>query len=79
MTITEKLRSFADLKEDWDSYGALPIGPHNIVVAEVIIEAFGLSDDNASVVPSNCGGVEIAWSMRSGAAMSVCISEDQDD
>jgi hypothetical protein len=51
------LKSFSDLKPDWDSYGAESIDPDAIEATQVFIEA--IQNGSASVFPTPNGGCQI--------------------
>lgn len=60
----ERLRSFQELEEDWDSYGAARIHPIAIRTAKAIIEDLSLrSADHVPfhVAPMPNGGVQMEW------------------
>ncbi len=61
-----KLRGFAQLELDWDSYGARPIAPEAIALAEKLLHAAGATEQSpeyeCSIAPTHSGGVRIDWS-----------------
>jgi len=56
-TYDERLKSFAELQEDWDSYGASPINPDAIEGTKVLLDA--IRDGEAQVFPTRDGGCQI--------------------
>jgi len=58
--LSSKLDELAELKPDWNSYGALPITPSAIAVAHSIL-------DNIQVVPTVDGGIQFEIDPRRDA------------
>lgn len=54
--MTERIESFRELKQDWDSYGAVPIKANSIELALAV--ARSLPGDDWFVGPVNDGSVE---------------------
>ena len=52
MALRERINSFAELKDNWDSYGSRPIDPRAIEAAKQIIGGW-------QAVPMNGGGVQL--------------------
>lgn len=69
----ERLREFTSLRDDWDSYGAVPISAVAIerareMAAEIISKhALSIRPDDYSfdVVPTPDGGVQLEWGVGS--------------
>jgi hypothetical protein len=61
----ETLRGFATLPEGWDSYGAKSIEPHVVDAAiELLRRIVQHNTLKPSVVPTNCGGIQIEWHIQ---------------
>ncbi len=59
---------FVGLKEDWDSYGGIPITPEAITTAKQIIADAGKCID-AEVGPLPNGGIDIEWEIGDRALL----------
>ncbi len=52
------------LKRDWDSYGARPIEPRNVVaMLEFLVRVMANDTPAPSVVPTSRGSVQVEWHM----------------
>lgn len=51
-----KLKKLADLKDNWDSYGAIPIKKLSIIKAGELLEKL---DYNFIIVPTSDGGIQL--------------------
>jgi len=60
---TSKIAALADLKEDWDSYGAAAIAPAAVAAAQnfVATRLKGTPVPPPAVVPTSAGGVQLEW------------------
>ena len=57
-----KLRSFLDLPEGWDSYGGLPIRASALKTAMKLLCSVAAANVRPpSVVPTSAGGVQLEW------------------
>ena len=54
-SLEEKIDSFSELKENWDTYGAPAISPKAIEIAHRVVHCLG--EGNWTVVPTINGGV----------------------
>lgn len=59
--IRSKLAAYADLKPDWDGYGAAPISNIAIAKTEELVSELPCEIGNPKVVPVNDGSINIAW------------------
>ena len=50
----KKLKRISELKENWDSYGAGPIDPRAVEIAEFLLPLYA----DFSIVPTNEGGIQ---------------------
>lgn len=82
--VQQKLRLFADLQPDWDSYEALAISETAIVTAQALLgdlslrpSAFGSrSLVPFSIAPVATGGINIEWRREDAAALELWIGPD---
>ena len=67
--LSPTLRTMSDileLEDNWNSYGAPPIGPVCVLTAlEFLKDAMADDTPTPSVVPTSCGGVQIEWHVNS--------------
>ena len=59
-----RIDGFADLTEDWDSYGAPPIAPSAIEATKRVLTI--LSEVKVQTAPTCQGGISIEWHGPSG-------------
>ena len=66
----KRLAELTALEADWDSYGAVPVSPQSLTMAEQIIQQmvtrFDARGVPTEVMPIADGGVQVEWHGRSG-------------
>lgn len=76
--LVQKIESFADLEEGWDSYGADPISTEAIESAKRLL--FQLTEDHRlpdGVSPNTGGGVDLFWIDQTVQTPDLYIDTDQ--
>ena len=58
--IVERIKSFRELKQNWDGYGAEPLEPSVIVAALHFVDLIGCSP-NIKVFPTALGTIQFEW------------------
>lgn len=58
--IVERIKSFRELKQNWDGYGAEPLEPSVIVAALHFVDLIGCSP-NIEVFPTALGTIQFEW------------------
>ena len=58
--IVERIKSFRELKQNWDVYGAEPLKPSAIVAALHFVDLIGCSP-NIEVFPTALGTIQFEW------------------
>ena len=58
--IVERIKSFRELKQNWDGYGAEPLDPSVIVAALHFVDLIGCSP-NIEVFPTALGTIQFEW------------------
>lgn len=58
--IVERIKSFRELKQNWDGYGAEPLKPSVIVAALHFVDLIGCSP-NIEVFPAALGTIQFEW------------------
>ena len=77
--LAQKIKSFADLQDNWDSYGACKISELAINRANEIIWLLRLGTDCVEgVVPTNSGGIQFEIITPKGERYNICIEEVND-
>lgn len=74
--IDKKLREFLEFKEDWDSYGALPI-PEEVAhkALDLLLKSDLKNIPQPYVIPAKDGGVNYEWDFN-GKFLSVEVRKD---
>jgi hypothetical protein len=72
-----EISALANLKENWDSYGARPIDPRCAEATTNLLLAILDSDTpRPSVVPTNRGGIQLEWH-RAGADLEIEVESPE--
>ena len=58
--IIERIKSFRELKQNWDGYGAEPLEPSVIIAALHFVDLIGCSP-NIEVFPTALGTIQFEW------------------
>ena len=58
--IVERIKSFHELRQNWDGYGAEPLDPSVIVAALHFVDLIGCSP-NIEVFPTALGTIQFEW------------------
>lgn len=78
VVVVMDLLSIKSLREDWDSYGGLPIDSAKVDQALVFL-ALVMNDDSPApdVVPLADGGIQLSWQLPTGELDFISDSEDE--
>jgi len=75
--VKTRLKGLKSLPPDWDSYGAAPIDPGVVDLAEKLVEWFAVDGmPSPDVFATAEGGVQIEWHIRR-ANIEIAISPDE--
>lgn len=81
--LMHRLDSFANLSENWDSYGGQPSSDQaRAHTTELLLEIDDLTEgrlEDPFIAPMSDGGIELEWNLSSGAELMLDVSPSSTD